>query len=127
MAGVLERFLTTPRDLSATLAEVIRQTALLERRVGTLLFKDMVALYFSPTRPELQPWTEHPLITRVIEEFQRAGDQGTIRTDEADAANSGMYFFLGLFAVLITQERSANRNLVLDQFVKVLLRGIEAT
>ena len=63
----------------------------------------------------------------MIEEFQIAGDQGKIRTDEADAANSGMYFFLGLFALLITRERSANRTVALDQFVKVLLRGIEAT
>src|SRR3954470_19332271 len=45
MAGELDRFLTTPRDLAAILAEVIRQTGLLERRVGSLLFKDMIALY----------------------------------------------------------------------------------
>jgi AcrR family transcriptional regulator len=127
MAGELNRFLATPKDLSATLSEVIRQTGLLERRIGSLLFKDMVALYFSPTRPELQPWTEHPVIVRVIEEFQRAADRGEIRTDEADPANSGMFFFLGLFALLITRERSTSRNAALEQFVKVLLRGVEVT
>jgi AcrR family transcriptional regulator len=127
MAGELERFLARPRALSDTLSEVIRQTGLLERRVGTPLFNDMVALYFSPTRPELQPWTEHPVISRVIEEFQRAGDRGEIRTDEADAANSATFFFLGLFALLITHERSAGRRRVLEQFVKVLLRGVDAT
>src|SRR6187200_1162652 len=35
MAADIDRFLAQPRDLSATLAEVIRQTARLERRVGT--------------------------------------------------------------------------------------------
>ena len=127
MASELDRFLTEPRALGETLSEVIRQTGLLERRVGTPLFTDMVALYFSPTRPELQPWPEHPVISRVIEEFQRAGDHGEIRTDEADAANTAIFFFLGLFALLITHERSAGRRRVLEQFVKVLLRGVDAT
>ncbi|HKY17123.1 MAG TPA: TetR/AcrR family transcriptional regulator [Microthrixaceae bacterium] len=125
MAGVVDRFLTTPRELSETLAEVIRQTGLLERRIGTPLFKDMVALYFSPGRPELQPWMEHPLITRVIEEFRHAGDQGRIRTDDADAENSGIFFFLGLFALLVTHDRSALRSTVLEQYAAVLLRGLE--
>ena len=125
MAGEIDRFLEEPRDLSVTLAEVIRQTGLLERRVGTLLFKDMLALYFSPNRPELQPWMEHPLIARVIEEFQRAGDQGVIRTDDADPANSAIFFFLGLFALFITYDRTAHRNAVLEQYVRVLLRGLE--
>jgi TetR/AcrR family transcriptional repressor of uid operon len=126
MAGELDRFLAKPRDLSSTLSEVIRQTALLERRVGSLLFTDMIALYFSPTRPELQPWMDHPVISRVIEEFQHAGDRGDIRTDEADAANTAMFFFLGLFALLVTQPRSANRTTALEQYVKVLLRGVGA-
>ena len=125
IAGVVDRFLTTPRDLSATLAEVIRQTRLLERRIGTPLFRDMVALYFSPTRPELQPWMEHPLIARVIEEFELAGEQGRIRTDDADPANSGVIFFLGLFALLVTHDRSALRTTILEQYTAVLLRGLE--
>jgi AcrR family transcriptional regulator len=127
MAGELDRFLAKPRDLSAVLAEVIRQTGLLERRVGSLLFTDMIALYFTPSRPELQPWTDHPVIARVIEEFRRAGDEGRIRTDDADPANTAMYFFLGLFALLVTQERSAKRAAALDQYVKVLLRGVDAS
>jgi len=126
MAGELDRYLARPRDLSATLQEVIRQTGLLERRLGSLLFTDMIALYFSPSRPELQPWMDHPLIGRVIEEFQRAGDRGDIRTDEADAANTAMFFFLGLFALLVTQEKSANRTAALHQYVQVLLRGVGA-
>jgi AcrR family transcriptional regulator len=127
MAGELDRFLAKPRDLSAVLAEVIRQTGLLERRVGSLLFTDMIALYFTPSRPELQPWTDHPVIARVIEEFRRAGDEGRIRTDDADPANTAMYFFLGLFALLVTQERSSKRAAALDQYVKVLLRGVDAS
>ena len=127
MAAELERFLATPRELSDTLAEVIRQTGLLERRVGTPLFKDMIALYFSPSRPELQRWQDHPVIARVIEELRLAGDRGDIRTDDADPLNTAMFFFLGLFALLVTQERSTARAEALAQFVRVLLRGVEAS
>ncbi len=52
----------------------------LERRLGTVLFKDMLALYFSPTRPELRLWPDHPLIVRVIAEFERARDRGELAT-----------------------------------------------
>jgi len=125
MAQDLDRFLGSPRTVGELLVEVIRLTALLERRIGTLLFKDMTALYFSPTRPELQPWADHPVIARVVDEFRKAADRGEIRTDHADPANSAMFFFLGLFAVLVTQDRSTRRAAALEQFVAVLLAGLE--
>src|SRR6187431_3193634 len=53
LTGLLERFLRTPRDLKSTLDEVVRLSLTLERRLGPLLFNDMIALYFSPKRPEL--------------------------------------------------------------------------
>src|SRR4051812_26886583 len=37
LAGLLERFLSTPRDLHATLDEVVRLSLVLERRLGAAL------------------------------------------------------------------------------------------
>ena len=125
MASELDRFLGPPRALKETLLEVVRMATSFERRVGTVLFKDMLALYFSPTRPELRLWPDHPLIARVIAEFERAGERGELDR-EADPGNSAMIFLLGLYALLITQERNAARAGVLDQFVATVLRGLEA-
>jgi len=127
LAGELDRFLTSTRDLRSTLLEVLRLAASLERRLGAVLFGDLLALYFSPRRAELRLWPDHPLITRVIAEFELARDRGDIRDDpEVDPANAAIFFFMGFFALLITYDRSAERNRVLEQNVTVLLRGLEA-
>jgi TetR/AcrR family transcriptional repressor of uid operon len=123
MAAELDRFLAVPRDLSTTLLELVRMTARMERRVGTVLFKDLLALYFSPARPELDLWANHPVITRVIEEFERAGDAGVFESD-VDPTNSAMFFLMGLYGLLITHDRNAARNNVLEQLVTTVLRGL---
>lgn len=125
MAAELDRFLRTPRTLRQTLVEVVRMATSLERRVGSLLFKDMLALYFSPTRPELRLWPDHPLIARVVAEFERARERGGLDR-EAEPADSAMIFLLGLYALLITQDRNAARAGVLERFVSTVLRGLEA-
>jgi TetR/AcrR family transcriptional repressor of uid operon len=126
MAAELDRFLGSPRDLKTVLTEVIRMTASLERRLGSVLFKDMLALYFAPTRPELQLWPNHPLIARVITEFEGARDRGEIHDDPSiHPANAAMFFFMGFFALQITYERSSKRNDMLEQSIDVLLRGLE--
>jgi AcrR family transcriptional regulator len=124
MAGELDRFLAVPRALKQMLLEIVRMATSLERRLGTVLFKDMLALYFSPKRPELRLWPHHPVIARVIAEFERARDRGEIE-DEADPANSAMIFLLGFYALLVTQERNASRAGVLEQFVNTVTRGLE--
>jgi len=126
LAGELDRFLAKPRDLKTTMLEVVRLGTSLERRVGSILFKDMVALYFSPTRPELRLWPDHPLIARVVTEFERARERGEISADPAvDPANAAIFFFMGYFALLITHNRAAERNVVLEQSLTVMLRGLE--
>src|SRR5262245_33931991 len=53
MAAELDRYLGKPRELADTLVEVTRMSVALERRLGTSLFKEMLALFFSPGRPAL--------------------------------------------------------------------------
>jgi AcrR family transcriptional regulator len=124
MAGELERFLSSPRDLRSLLAEFLRMVRSMERRVGTVLFRELLALYFSPTRPELRVWPDHPVIARLIVEFDHARDRGELDA-EADPVNSAMFFLLGLFALLITHERNVARAGVLEQYVTTALRGLE--
>ena len=126
MAAELDRFLATPRDLKAVLVEVVRMTAVLERGLGSVLFKDMLGLYFAPTRPELSLWPDHPLIARVVAEFQQAGERGEIHDDpEVDPASTAIFFLMGFFALLVTYERSTERERLLEQNMTVLLRGLE--
>lgn len=126
LATELDRYLSAPRDLRSTLLEVVRLAASLERRLGPILFKDLIALYFSPTRVELRLWPEHPFIARVVTEFHLARDRGEIYDDpEVDPANAAIFFFMGFFALLVTYERSAARNALLEQSIAVLLRGLE--
>jgi AcrR family transcriptional regulator len=129
MTAELDRFLAqADGGLEATLLEVVRMTGSLERRLGSTLFKDLLGLYFAPTRPELQLWPDHPLIARVVAEFVAAGDRGELRRDEAvDPAGTAVFFLMGFFALLVTYERSAERHRMLEQNITVLLRGLGAT
>jgi hypothetical protein len=123
MAGELDRYLGKPHELADTLLEFIRLTVALERRLGTVLFKEMLALFFSPGRSALEVWTAHPVIDRVITEFERARDEGRI-DDDVDADNRALFFLLGLYGLLIVHDRNASRAGVLEQFMTTVLRGL---
>ena len=115
MTAELDRFLADPRDLQAALMEVVRLVGAVERRLGARLFKDILALHFSPDAPEPEP-ANHPIMRRLTEEFARAG--------APEPANSVLFFLLGLYALLVTHDRTAERTELLEQYVRVLLRGL---
>jgi AcrR family transcriptional regulator len=131
LAVQLERFLARPHDLAGVLAETVRLMAQMERRVGKVLFREMLALHFSPNRPEALPgtdqWTEYPLMTLVVGEIGLARDRGEAYP-EADALRTAQFFLLGLYAVLITSHdhSRAARAEILDNFVATVLRSVEA-
>lgn len=124
MAEALRQFLSKPNDVRATLMEIVRLSVALERRTSPVLFKDMLALYFSPNRPELQAWTSHPVIALVIERFEQARDDGELSDGKVAPASAATFFFLSLYALLITQDKSAERTALLEQYVDVLLTGL---
>ena len=74
MANELARFLDKPHDLTSALTEVVRLVVGLEERLGSLLFKDFLALHFSSTRPPNEEWVDHPVIVLVV-----AGDRAGAR------------------------------------------------
>ena len=131
LAVQLEKFLARPHDLAGALAETVRLMAQMERRVGKLLFREMLALHFSPSRPEALPgtdqWADYPLMTLVVREIGLARDRGEAYP-EADPLRTAQFFMLGLYAVLITSpdHSRAARAEILDNFVATVLRSVEA-
>ncbi|MDT5349018.1 MAG: TetR/AcrR family transcriptional regulator, repressor for uid operon, partial [Mycobacterium sp.] len=76
MAADFTRFLERRHDLVSALTEVVHLVAGLESRLGSLLFKELLALHFSPTRPNKDEWTDHPIIVLLVREIERArGDR----------------------------------------------------
>ncbi|MGE2734941.1 TetR/AcrR family transcriptional regulator [Mycolicibacterium vaccae] len=126
IARTLTRFAATTDDLPAVLEEAIRQVRELERRLGPPLFRDFLALHFSPTRPPADESAQHPFIVAVAREVQKARARGDI-DDDVDPVNAAVFFLLGLYALLTTTHDWANRPAMLDDYVNRTLRGIGAS
>jgi TetR/AcrR family transcriptional regulator, repressor for uid operon len=125
MAAELSRFLGAPHDLASALAEVVRVVVGLERRLGSSLFKDFLALHFSSTRPENEQWSDHPVIVLVVGEIERAREAGEAYP-QADAFHSAVFFLLGLYALLTTtRDVTQVRDEMLQKFVATAIRGLE--
>jgi AcrR family transcriptional regulator len=126
VADDLARFLDSPHDLSAVLDEIVRLVVNLEARWGGALFRDVIGLYFSPTRPEDDEWTDHPTIVLLAAEILRARNRGEVHA-EVDAFHSSVFFLLGLYALLTTtRDTTPGREAVLTKYVASTLRSIRA-
>jgi len=131
LVGQLSRFLAAPHDLAGALAEVVRLMTVMERRVGKVLFREMLGLHFSPRRPEVLPgadqWAEYPVMTLVIQAVELARERGEVYPG-ADALRTAQFFLLGLYAMLITshEQPKATRAEILDNFLATVLRGVQA-
>jgi TetR/AcrR family transcriptional regulator, repressor for uid operon len=131
LAAQLEKFLARPHKLDGALTETVRLMTQMERRVGKPLFREMLALHFSPTRPEVLPgtdqWAAYPMMTLVVRSIELARERGETYP-EADALRTTQFFMLGLYAVLITSHdhSRAARAEILDNFVATVLRSVAA-
>ena len=131
LAGQLSKFLSAPHDLAGALAEVVRLMTAMERRVGRVLFREMLGLHFSSRRPELLPgadqWSEYPAMTLVVHAVELARERGEVYPG-ADALRTAQFFMLGLYAMLITShdQQKAARAEILDNFLATVLRGVES-
>lgn len=138
LAAQLTRFLAREAEcppgqpfLAGALAEVVRLMSLMERRVGKVLFRELLALHFSPQRPEVLPgteqWTDYPMMVLVVRAIELARDRGETYP-EADALRTAQFFMTGLYAMLITSHNHARaaRAEILDNFVATVLRSVEA-
>jgi AcrR family transcriptional regulator len=117
---------TEPGDLIALLSLLIRQVLAAERRLGPVIFRDMLGLHFSATRPVEDESSAHPLAQYLIEVFTRAQAAGRVRRD-AEPGELGVIFLTGLFALLATGlGPSRARAALLDRYVTTIVQGMEA-
>jgi AcrR family transcriptional regulator len=126
LANDLDRFVADAPELWSTLSEAVRLVLAGETRLGNRLFRDVLALHFSPTRPPgFGKVTDHPLVGLIANEIERAQQQGEVNS-QADAVNSALFFLMGFYALLITNhEPKPARARVIDDFVASTRRGLE--
>jgi TetR/AcrR family transcriptional repressor of uid operon len=124
VAAEFAQFLDNTPDLVPALFEIVRLVAGLEQRLGPLLFKELLALHFSPTRPSRDEWTDHPVIVLLIQEIERARGDGMVHP-EVDGFYSATFFLLGIYGVLTTTDNAEKRDTMLTKLVANALRGLE--
>jgi AcrR family transcriptional regulator len=111
--------------LTSMLTLLVRRVLAAERRLGPAIFRDMLALHFSPTRPVEDALGEHPLAGFVIAVIAEAQAAGRVRAD-GDPGELGVIFMTGLFALLTTAgPASRARTALLDRYVMTIVEGME--
>jgi TetR/AcrR family transcriptional regulator, repressor for uid operon len=124
MAAEFAHFLNGAHDLVTALEEAVHMVTGLEQRLGSLLFKDLLALHFSPTRPTKDEWTDHPMIVLLVAEIERARGDGEVHP-AVDAFYSAAFFLLGVYGTLTTTANSDRRDTMLAKLVDTAVRGLE--
>jgi TetR/AcrR family transcriptional regulator, repressor for uid operon len=125
MAAEFGRFLEAPHDLATTLTRVKELVVSVEDRLGGVLFKDVLALHFSPSRPRHdEVWTDHPVIVLLVDEIDRARKHGETHP-EVDAFCSAVFFLLGVYGVLSTTSGETARDTMLRELVATAVRSLE--
>jgi hypothetical protein len=113
-------------DLASMLSLLVREVVAAEQRLGPVVFRDMLGLHFSSTRPVEDELREHPLAEFVIAAIAEAQAAERVPRD-ADAGELGVFFLTGLFALLATGiAGSRARAAILDRYVKTIVQGMEA-
>jgi AcrR family transcriptional regulator len=114
-------------DLTSMLTSLVRQVLAAEERLGPVVFRDMLGLHFSTSRPVEDGPGEHPLAEFVIAAIAEAQAAQRVSRD-ADPGDLGVIFLTGLFALLVTGDTaSRSRVELLDRYVKTIVDGMEAS
>ena len=116
---------TATEDLVSVLSLLVRQVVASAQRLGPVVFREMLGLHFSANRPGEDDVSEHPLAEFVIAAITSAQQSGRVPA-EADAAELGVFFLTGLFALLATgAHASAPADAVMDRYVSTIVKGME--
>ena len=119
IVATLDTRSAAPDDLLSLLTLLVRQVLAAEERLGPVVFKDMLGLHFSATRPFEDELGEHPLAGFVIAAIADAQAAGRVSRD-ADPGELGVIFLTGLFALLATGATAS-----LDRYVLTIVQGME--
>lgn len=112
-------------DLVSVLLLLVRHVLAAERRLGPVLFRDMLGLHFSSTRPVEEEVAEHPLAEFLLDAITKAQHAGRVPL-AANASELGVFFLTGLFALLATGVHdSETAEAVLSRYVTTIVKGME--
>ncbi|GAC1637202.1 MAG: TetR/AcrR family transcriptional regulator [Mycobacterium sp.] len=126
MSEELSSTIASVVDLRTALTQVVKAVVAEEHRLGPILFRDVLNLYFSATQPELNDSTTHPIVLIVIEQIELARHRGEVY-DEVDSGHSSVFFLIGVYGLLITnRDPSPARAQVLDKYLSQFCRGLES-
>lgn len=108
-------------DLTSVLSSLVARVVDAERRLGAVIFRDMLGLHFASSSPVEDDLTQHPVAQFLVGVFGRARDEGRIASD-LDAVELGLFFLTGLFALLAT---GAHDSALLSRYVSTIVKGME--
>jgi AcrR family transcriptional regulator len=112
-------------DLVSVLSLLVRRVVAAEHRLGPVVFREMLGLHFSANRPVEDKVSEHRLAEFVITVIGKAQESGRV-SGESDAAELGVFFMTGLFALLATGAHAlATADAVVGRYVTTLVKGME--
>lgn len=125
MAADLDPTTVGSDDLLSVLRLLVRHVLDAEERIGPVVFRDMLSLHFSATRPAEDELVEHPLAEFVIAAIAKAQEAQRVSPD-ADPRELALIFMTGLFALLATGASATDaRGALLDRYVKTVVEGME--
>lgn len=120
LTATLSRVADLRSALSAIAAGVVGE----EQRLGRLLFRDVLNLYFSSSHPELNDSATHPIVLIVIEQIDAARARGEVY-DEVDSGASGVFFLIGLYGLLVTnRDAGQTRAILIEKYLDHFCRGL---
>ncbi|OBB70052.1 TetR/AcrR family transcriptional regulator [Mycobacterium sp. 852014-50255_SCH5639931] len=108
-------------DLSSILSQLVTHVLDAEKRLGAAVFRDMLGLHFSSSRPVEDEFAQHPLARFLVGLISRAQSAGQVSA-EVDAAELGTFFLTGLFALLATGTHDPAQ---LSRYVTTIVKGME--
>ncbi|MEV0673460.1 TetR/AcrR family transcriptional regulator [Mycobacterium sp. NPDC050441] len=108
-------------DLQSVLTQVVRRVLSAERRLGGVVFRDMLGLHFTSTRPVEDELALHPLAEFLVGVIGRSQAAGRVSADR-NANELATFFLTGLFALLATGIFDAA---LLNRYVTTIVKGME--
>lgn len=108
-------------DLASVLSQLVAHVLGAESRLGAAVFRDMLGLHFSSSRPVEDELAQHPLAGFLVGVIGRAQSAGRVST-EVDAAEFATFFLTGLFALLATGTPDRAQ---LSRYVTTIVKGME--
>jgi AcrR family transcriptional regulator len=112
-------------DLQTALSDVVSEVLATEQRLGETIFRDMLGLVFSSTRPAEAQVDEHPLADYVVAVLTRARRDGVIAKG-LQPRELAVVFLNGMFALLTTRAATPAARGLLDLYVTTMVSGMEA-